>query len=78
MDVENATKLAIYNRDKIGDDTPCGCYFCMRAFKGNEIEEWVDKGDTALCPHCNIDSVVPNETDAEFLTAANERWFTGI
>ncbi len=74
--VNKAPKLAINNRDKINEHTMCGCYFCLRVFRGNEIKEWCDKNQTVLCPNCNIDSVVPNETNMEFLVSAHERWFT--
>ena len=36
----------------------CGCYFCFRIFKTATIKLWIDADQTALCPHCGIDSVV--------------------
>lgn len=76
MNVENAIKASIHNRDEITPNTPCGCCFCLRVFKGDEIIVWIDDETTALCPHCDMDTMLPNETDIEFLTAAHERWFT--
>lgn len=77
-DPEHAIVLSRNNRGQIKDGTPCGCYFCTTISKGYEITEWCDDGQTALCPHCDIDSVIPNETDVDYLKASFERWFTGI
>jgi len=75
---DNAIESSRINRNTIENNTQCGCYFCTTVFKGSEITEWVDDGQTALCPHCDIDAVIPNETDVDYLKASFERWFTGI
>lgn len=36
----------------------CMCYHCVKRFKFNEITKFYDKGETAACPKCGIDSVV--------------------
>jgi len=43
----------------------CGCFYCLKMFPPSTITEWVDfddgdVGQTALCPHCGIDAVVPS------------------
>jgi hypothetical protein len=35
-----------------------GCFYCLKIFSPAEIEEWTLDG-CALCPHCGIDSVLP-------------------
>lgn len=76
--VNRATTLSIHNRDQIKPDTKCGCYFCLQICNGSDIVEWGDKeNDTALCPHCGIDSLMPNTTFPPILEAAHEKWFTG-
>jgi hypothetical protein len=43
---------------------------CVIVFDVEEIEEWIDGGQTALCPHRGIDSVLPaidGEPDVAFL-----------
>ena len=35
-----------------------GCYGCVNFFKASDITEWIDNGQTALCPICGIDAVV--------------------
>jgi hypothetical protein len=59
--LEAAHKHSIFNKEEILQSSLCGCFYCMQNFMPNEIEEWVDddpKGETALCPKCNIDSVI--------------------
>ncbi len=76
---KEATTYSIHNRINIENDTKCGCYFCMRVCEGKEIDEWCDeKNDTALCPHCSIDSLLPGVEDVKFLEEAHEIFFTGI
>jgi len=72
-----AGELSKRHRDRITDVTPCGCYICFRLFMGAEIVEWTDNGQTAKCPRCNTNSVIPNIDDAKFLIEAGEKWFTG-
>lgn len=40
----------------------CGCYYCMKTFKPDEITEWTaadKKGDSdGVCPKCGIDAVI--------------------
>jgi hypothetical protein len=68
-----------HNKIELSKTEKCGCYFCIRVFDNSEIEEWVDAdSDTALCPHCGIDSIVPGLTDVEVLTELCEASFTGI
>jgi len=43
----------------------CGCFYCLSTFPPSSIVDWVDFddegiGQTALCPRCNVDSVVPS------------------
>jgi hypothetical protein len=46
------------NRDKLKKYLLCGCFYCAETFHPSEIEEWAVK-DTAICPRCGIDSVIP-------------------
>lgn len=57
-----------------------GCYYCLKVYKPSDIEEWCDRGQTAICPHCNIDGVVPfnwenHEEELETLKQAREIGF---
>lgn len=57
----------------------CGCFHCLKTFSASEITEWWDKGQTATCPHCRIDSVLGSASVAftpELLQAMQQHWFS--
>ena len=72
------------HRAEIETSELCGCFYCCATFSSNEIKEWVDEnkegiGQTALCPHCGIDSVIGSKSGfpmlPEFLKELNKYWF---
>jgi len=63
------------NRDEVTASELCGCFYCLAVFGSPEIDEWWDDGRTAVCPRCGIDSVLPGETNKEFLLEMYEYWF---
>lgn len=48
----------------------CGCFDCLSLFPPSAITEWIDEsadgprgpGKTAVCPHCGMDTVLPQHT----------------
>lgn len=71
-----APALALHNKKNINLAQKCGCYFCFNIFEPKDIKEWTDKtkknptGNTAICPHCNTDGVLPDNCGME-LTKEN-------
>ncbi len=53
-------RLSTNHRKAVTLSHTCGCYYCLDTYSGIKVKEWVDKGCTALCPHCGIDSVLPS------------------
>lgn len=53
------SKFSFKNKNTLLASQKAGCYYCMNTFDTKDIKEWVDNGETAVCPHCNVDSVVP-------------------
>lgn len=51
------------------------CFYCLQNYKPKEIKEWCDKGETALCPKCGIDAVLPFHMGTEALQEMHDRWF---
>jgi hypothetical protein len=45
-----------------------GCYYCGEVYElaQHPIVEWVDGEQTALCPICNIDAVIPKIHGVDF------------
>lgn len=59
------------HRAEVEASARCGCYFCFRQFAPSAIKAWTDTNQTALCPHCGMDSVIgsaaPFQLDDKFL-----------
>jgi hypothetical protein len=75
-----AHKACMRNRDDLEISGICGCFYCLAIFRPSLVKSWVDDEQTALCPYCSIDSVLPSSKHAkwvtdEFLAAMNKRWF---
>lgn len=46
----------------------CGCFNCLSQFPPSQITDWIEEspdcprgaGKTAMCPNCDIDTVLPD------------------
>ena len=82
-DILNAHKYSIDNKENITKSYKCGCFSCLNIFTSNKPMEWINKrgngDDTALCPYCSVDAVLPDISDypitTEFLTHMKKYWF---
>ena len=71
------------NRALIAVSDSCGCFYCLETFPGTDVVEWIHEdprkpANTALCPRCGIDSVLPSppvELNKKFLAAMDKHWF---
>jgi len=56
-----------------------GVSTALRPSRRPDISEWIDDGQTALCPKCEIDSVIGTASGFpithEFLMRMHEHWF---
>ena len=72
-------KLSSNHYDDIRISVICGCFHCCRKFLPKEINEWVDDGNTALCPYCGVDAVLGNASgwaiSETLLIDMYRRWF---
>jgi hypothetical protein len=77
--VADAHGHSIRHRAEVEASDRCGCFYCERIFAREQIEEWTDDGDTALCPHCGIDAALGSasgyEISAAFLSQMHAAWF---
>lgn len=78
MSVEDYPARSIKNRDAVLAAQSCGCYFCLNTFATSAVTEWEDNGQTAICPHCGIDAILPGVINPQLLAAGLERWFCGV
>lgn len=69
--------LAMNNRRLINDDA--GCFHCCQMFKKEEIKEYTDGDQTAICPRCGVDCVIPKgcgfDLTEEMLQKGKQFWF---
>lgn len=82
--VREAHRHCSRHRSEILASSLCGWFYCCSTFKSLLIKDWIDgdengEGQTALCPHCGIDSVIGDqsgaEITAEFLETMKQYWF---
>ena len=60
--IENfkAPEHSIDNKSKLYKSKIVGCYQCCEIYSPQEIQDYVDNNQTALCSKCGIDSVLPD------------------
>ncbi|KGD68386.1 hypothetical protein LG45_08860 [Flavobacterium aquatile LMG 4008 = ATCC 11947] len=80
--LENAHKRSSCHKQEICKSNLCGCFYCLKTFLPTEIEEWIEendnRGETAVCPKCGIDSVLSDEFPIEdkiFMEQMCLHWF---
>ena len=84
-DYIEAHKYCCNNMNQLKNDKICGCFYCLKVFSPQEIENWLiadndaDKFGTALCPYCGIDTILGESSGypitEEFLKKMNKHWF---
>jgi NAD-dependent SIR2 family protein deacetylase len=47
----------------------CGCFHCLEVYEATEVIDWIDDGETPLCPLCGVDAVMIGVTDLAELLA---------
>ncbi len=76
---EKLHAYSLHNRDMVLRSKKCYCFFCREAFESGDIEDFVDDGQTALCPRCRISAIIPDcveeEIDGQTVSDMNEYWF---
>ena len=73
MDIKEVYKLSSKHKHLLKDNI--SCFFCFRYSKVTDIDEWCDKGTTAICPFCGIDTILPEIIDQELLIKMHEYYF---
>ena len=79
MDLIGPHKLSDNHRAALTKSTKAGCFYCQATFAPSEVVEWIDRGTTALCPRCGIDSVIgdaDHPLDRGFLASMHAYWFS--
>jgi hypothetical protein len=78
-DFIRAHKHSSHHREVILASESCGCFYCLKIFPPSDIQWWIDDDTTALCPNCDIDSVIGSKSGypitVEFLEKMHQYWF---
>ncbi len=74
-------KLYTYSKNNkalINEAEICYCYHCNKKFTKEEVIEYLEE-DTALCPNCKVDAVIPDSIDESLnmiiIEEMNKYWF---
>ncbi len=80
-----AHKASSHHRAQILQSENVGCFYCLAIYPASRIstDDWTDmenhEGQTALCPFCEIDSVIGDRSGypltREFLAQMQRHWF---
>ena len=81
--LERAHKFSSKHAEMVKKSEECGCFHCGTWFPPAQIKEWIDGGQTAMCPKCGIDSVIGDASmkgtdivfDDLFLSEMRRHWF---
>ncbi len=80
-DLIAAHKWSFGNEETLKKMQLCGCFYCLNTFSSAEIEDYIEDKPyaTALCPYCEIDSVIGEVSgfpiSKEFLQEMYDWWF---
>lgn len=78
MDPVGAHEHSSDNRADLESGGMAGCFYCLDTFPTDSISEWIDEGQTAMCPRCGIDSVIGADSGyygIDFLREMYDYWF---
>ena len=67
-----------HNKELIITSKTCYCFYCKEKFDSTEVVEYIDNGQTALCPKCGVDTVLPDsikEVNDKVIDEMNKYWF---
>lgn len=76
--IYNFPSLAFKNRKLIESSFFVGCFHCLKIYKKEEIVQYTDKEQTAICPYCKIDAIIGDncgfDLNENILQKANKYW----
>lgn len=79
MDIFRAHEFSSNHAKQIKDSQNCGCFYCLKVFSPELIKTWSDGLETALCPFCDIDAILPEHPEYTlnhaFLKEMHDYWF---
>ena len=78
-ETSEAILYATTNKEELKRSQMAGCYYCCRVFRASEVVDFLAEENTAVCPKCGIDSVLPDTAGypltTEVLQELHRHWF---
>lgn len=77
--LEKVHAFSTNNKRLIEKSDKCFCFYCKKTMDSNEITRFLDNDNTALCPHCGVDAIIPDcidvDIDETLINDMNNYWF---
>ena len=77
--IEKAIDFATSNKVALQQSDKAGCYYCKKIYDASLVIDFLESEETALCPKCGTDSVIPSKSPIELtaknLAELNRHWF---
>ena len=67
--------LSFKSRELIELENGGSCFDCFSYVAFAEIKTWTDDGQTAICPHCYVDSILPGKWKPAVIQAMYDHYF---
>ena len=71
--IDEGAELAHNNRERLRGASQARCYSCCRALRPSSLKQWIEQGQTALCPHCLTATVIPGSVPYAVAFAVRHR-----
>lgn len=75
---KSAHEVSFRSRERLQASRWVGCFYCVTIYSPKSIRKWADEEQTAICPVCGIDSVLPlteEQFNSDFLEQMHHHWF---
>ncbi|MDE6335539.1 MAG: hypothetical protein K2L34_03110 [Muribaculaceae bacterium] len=63
--MQDAHIHTLRNRSEIEHSMACHCISCQRTFKPEEVMDYIDDGETGMCPYCFCDAIIADDSGVE-------------
>ena len=78
MQLKKLHAYSSHNKELIITSEKCYCFYCQKKFNSSNVKDYIDDGQTALCPNCEVDAVLPDNIEGineEVIEKMNKYWF---
>lgn len=63
--LEELHKMTLQNKELLKKASHIGCFSCGNRIEYKDIEFYIDRIMTAICPYCSVDSLIPLDSRKE-------------